>query len=314
MVGIQAHNVTTSIVEMPLAVCDAGTGMVLKVRASCSEKCCLQGGKVRIVDGHGVVVEETGLSGFDGTVNETDEFVVRAPIEPGEYRWTVMFAGQEMAGVWHEQNSAPFSLTVKAHAVSISVWDVPSQVAVGDGFSIKVGVKCSAGCSLAGHRIEIYDQQAERVVTATLSEAPWPSTIALHWVEVGLAAPGMENCYKWEARFSTADLELPHEQASRSFSLSTEPKPDYVVTIDVLDKQTQAPIKGALVALPPYRSYTDEAGVARIEVPRGSYTLRASKGIEYEALETTVRIARNLTMKVELLEVRPEGLFYAGPH
>jgi hypothetical protein len=186
---VQGHETSTSMVKAALLELDAGTDMALKVRVSCSSNCNLQGSKVRIVDDEGAAVKEIELVTFDGTGNETDEFVVKAPIEPGEYTWTAVFPAQEKEGVLHQESSTPFSFIVKPHATSMAVWDVPSPIVFTTKFKLKVGVKCSADCKLTDKNIEIYDQKGGKVATGKLGGVPWSATSALYWAEVNLKPP-----------------------------------------------------------------------------------------------------------------------------
>jgi len=78
-----------------------------------------------------------------------------------------------------------------------------------------------------------------------------------------------------------------------------------VVTVEVIEKDTRTPIKNAHVLLHPYRGYTDERGVAKLEVPKGNYELYVSKN-EYETFQTTVEVANDVAVKVELLVVPPD--------
>ena len=52
---------------------------------------------------------------------------------------------------------SPF--VVKAHEAALNAWDVPSAVVAGERFKFMVGVRCSAGCCLAGHGLAIFDQR-----------------------------------------------------------------------------------------------------------------------------------------------------------
>ena len=297
---VQAHETGTSMVKAALAELDAGADIALKVKVSCSSNCNLQGGKVRIADDQDAVVKEIELTDFDGTVNETDEFVVRAPIKPGGYTWTAVFPAQEKEGVLHEESSTPFSFIVKPHSTSMAVWDVPSPIAFNDKFKIKVGVKCSAECSLTGKKIEIYDHEGVKVATGTLGDVPWSGATALSCAEVGLKAPGTEGYYRWTVKFPEPDLELPHEGAAYPFAFVTARQPEHVVTVEVIDKHTKTPIKGAHVLLHPYRGYTDERGVARVRVPKGEYELYVSKD-DYKEFQTTIEVAGDVTVKAEMI-------------
>lgn len=297
---VQAHETSTSMVKAASAELYAGTDIALKVRVSCPSACDLRGKIVKIID-QDAVVQEIFLTEFYGTVNETDRLIVKAPTKPGEYTWTALFPAQEKEGVLHQESSAPFSFIVKPHhATSMAVWDVSSPIVFNAKFKLKVGVKCSAECRLTGKKVEIYDHEGAKVATGTLGDVPWSATGALYWAEVELEAPTVEGCYTWEAKFPEPELELPHEGASYTFVFGTARQPEHVVTVEVLDKDTNTPIKHADVLLHPYRDYTDERGMARLMVPKGEYELYVSKN-KYEIFQTTVKAASDVAVKAELL-------------
>ena len=128
---LKAYEVTTSLVQAPPDEVDGGTEVALKVRVSCSPACDLWGKMVRIVAPDGALAKEVALVSFDGTSNETNEFVVRAPLEPGEHTWTALLPAQAEDGVSHEESSTPFSFIVKPHAAAIKVWDGATLVGRG---------------------------------------------------------------------------------------------------------------------------------------------------------------------------------------
>jgi hypothetical protein len=311
-VKVQAHETSTSMVKAALAELNAGTDIALKVKVSCSLACDLRGKTVNIIaQDAAVVAKEIELTEFDGTGNETGEFVVQSPIEPGEYTWTAVFPAQEKEGVLHEESSAPFSFVVKPHATSIAVSGVPSPIALGDEFRIKVGVKCSAECELTGEEIEIYDHQGAKVATGTLGDVPWSGATALSGAEVELEAPSLEGRYRWTAKFPKPGLELAHEEASCTFAFGTARQPDHVVTIEVIDKDIKTPVKNAQVFLRPrlykgsaYRNCTDEGGMARVSVPTGDYQLYV-KGDGKDTFLPTVKVASDVTIKAELATKKP---------
>jgi len=303
---VEAHETTTSMAKAPLAEVHGSTDMALKVKVSCSSGCDLWGGTVKITAQDGAVAKEAVLVSFDGSANQTDEFMVKAPFEPGEYTWTALFPARERKGILHEESSAPFSFVVKQHATSAEVWDVPSPIAVGEEFRINVGVKCSAHCNLAGQGIEIYDHQGAKVATGALGDVPRPGTPALYWAEVDLKAPGIEGRHRWTVKFPEPDLELTHEEASCAFAFVTGRQPECVVTIQVVDKDTETPNENAQVRLRPrmyrgstYLTRTDEGGVARLKVPRGTYQLYVW-GDEYEKIVPSVKVDSDLTIKAAL--------------
>jgi hypothetical protein len=294
------------LAEEAVAEVRGSAEMALKAKVSCSSACDLWGQTVKVIAQDGTVVIETVLTSFDGTDNETDEFVVAAPFEPGEYTWTIVFPAQEKSGVLHEESSAPFSFIVTSHATSVEVWDVPSPIGLGDEFKIKVGVKCSSDCVLAGQKIEIYDHEGVEVATGTLGDDPLPDTTALYWAEVEIEAPDVEGRPRWTIKFPQPDLELPHEEASCLFTFVTARHPEHVVTVEVVDKDTKTPTANARVRLRPrvyrgstYLAHTGEDGVARLNVPRGVYQLYVW-GEQYEKMLPSVEVESDLTVEAEL--------------
>jgi hypothetical protein len=301
---LKAHQTSASLIKAAPAEVDAGTDMALKVRVSCPEKCGLQGSKVRIVDDEGVVVKETELTGFDETGNETDELAVKAPVKLGPHTWTAVFPAQEKEGVLHEESSVPISFIVKPHTTSMAVWDSPLPVVLDSRFKLKVGVRCSAECKLAGKEVEIYDQAGGKVGTGMLGDVPWRDTAGLYWVEVEAEAPGTEGFFEWEVEFPKPDMELPHEGTAYTFASRTVRSPDHVLTLEVIDREKKTLLESAAVSLhssgTTYRSLTDECGVAKLSVPKGGYELDVLK-LDYKVFETTVEVSGDAEIKVELM-------------
>jgi hypothetical protein len=210
-----------------------------------------------------------------------------------------VFPAQEKEGILHEETSAPVSFTVKPHPTSVAVWGVPSAIAAGDSFMIKVGIKCSSACQLTGKEFEIYDHTGARVATGTLGNDPWPGTSALYFAEVELEAPDAVGDYRWEARFPESDSEIPHEEDAHILGVKITSPPECLVTVEAIDKDKQTPIKGMHVLLHPYRAFTDEHGVAKVRVAKGEYKLFVS-GFNYIAFRTIVEVTGDVTTKAEL--------------
>ena len=301
----QAHETSISMVKAALAEVDAGADMALRARVSCSTACDLRGEMVKLITQDAVVAKEIELAELDETGNETDEFVVKAPIEPGEYTWTAMFPAQEKEGTHHEESSAPFSFVARPHITSMAVWNVLSPIVISAELRLKVGVKCSAECMLMGKDIGIYDHEGVRVATGTLGDVPWPGATALYWAEVESEAPGTEGRYRWTARFPKPDLELPHEGASYPFVFVTVGPPEHMVTVEVFDRDTKTPVEKANVLLHPYRGKTDDNGVAEVVVTKGEYELNVTKG-NYGVFQRTVSVDSDMTIKAEVWVVPPE--------
>src|SRR5207249_11575416 len=58
------------------------------------------------------------------------EFVMKAPVKPGEYAWLAVSPAVVKEGVSYIQASAPISFTVKPHTTFVVTWDTPSAVVI----------------------------------------------------------------------------------------------------------------------------------------------------------------------------------------
>lgn len=207
-------------------------------------------------------------------------------------------AAQEKGGDIHEEGAAS-SADVKPHATSMAVWDVASPVVVDTAFKLKVGVKCSAGCNLAGEEIEIYDHEGVKIATGTLGDVPYADRVDLYWAEVEVTAPATKGAYRWEAVLAQPRLETPHREASYKFGFSSAERPEHTVTVEVVDQETEAPVANARVMLRPYSSRTDESGMATLAAAGGEYKLDVTKE-KYDTFATTVTVTGDASIRVEL--------------
>jgi hypothetical protein len=301
MSGGSAHETTLSVVTTAPAEFDAGTDMALKVRVACSSACDLRGRTVRIL-AQGAAVKEMGveLTEFDGEATETAEFVVKAPAKAGEYTWSVRLPALKRKGFQHEQTSADFHFTVKAHQLITSVWGVPSPATTGEPFVVTIGAKCSAGCSLAGLPFEIRDNNDEQVATGKLWNEELAQTRGLFWAEQELVAPSEEGLYEWSARGIATDFKLPHEATAKQFPFFAARPPDHVATVEVVDTHLKTPLGNAFIFLDRRRASTDEKGIARIEVSAGTHVLQVARD-HYQPLEVTVEVTGDSTITAELI-------------
>ncbi len=196
------------------------------------------------------------------------------------------------------------------HPTSVAVWGVPSPVAAASRFTATVGVKCSAGCPLAGHLVVIRDETGRELGLGTLGTEPAAGTRALYAAAVALTAPPEPGVHAWTAAFPGGAAEPPaagataqpepapdpatepqptpaatpqpepaapprHEAATSTFSFRAVEPPEHAgtVTVTVVDGQTESPLANADVRLGLYRASTDAEGNARIEAPAGDYEL-----------------------------------------
>src|SRR5262249_37415990 len=152
--------------------------------------------------------------------NETDKFVIRAPLNAGGYTWLAVY----------EATSAPISISVKAHSTSIVVWDIPTAVVIGERFRAKVGIKWSSEGNLTNRVFETYDHKGRAVATGTLSGGQWPGT-ALYFAEIEVQAPAEEGLYTWSVKCLGSDAGLPHAEGSATFGVRAVSPAEYVVTV-----------------------------------------------------------------------------------
>lgn len=294
------HEVVVSIVKTTFIELETGTEIKLMIRLECSEFCDFRGKKIKLIDKN-AVEQEIEFTKFNGAESETDEFVVKTSIEPGEYTWTAIFPEQEEGGILHEEGSTSFSFIFNPHSISMAIWDIPVIVQLNTSFKVKVGIKCSAECNMASHKIEIYDQEGDKAATEKLSNVPWPGTSALYWTEVEVIAPDIEGNYTWQVKLPKLDKEASHLETSSSFGFKVVNPPECTVTVEVIDKDEKTPLKDASVILHPYRAKSDENGIARLEVAKGGYQLYVTGEDKYEILRASVQITDNLTIKAELI-------------
>ena len=270
------------VVDVSPEVVDAGSEMTLVAELLPATASDLRGQKLVIKDHAGAAVGSMELTG------EVVEFVVKAPATPGAYTWSAVYA----------QTSTPISFMVKSHTTSVVVWDIPSAIAAGETFRAKIGIKCSSECPFANRTFAIHDHEGKQVSTGTLSEERWPGT-SLYSAEVELGAPADVGLYTWNINCPQSDAGLPHDTGSTSFGIRVVRKPEYVVTVEAIDKETQTPLSGARIVMHPYRAVTDERGVAKLMVAKGEYKLFVSQ-TRYVTLGLPVEVTNDMTARAEL--------------
>ena len=284
-------------VEVSPSEVDAGADTTLQGKVSCSPPGDLRGKTLLIKDQDGASVKSIELTEFDGEVNETSEFVVKAPLRPGT--WVVVCPEDAAGGVSHEETSAPFSFTVRPHSTRVVVWDAPSAIECGKKFSIKFGVKCSSECRPDGWVLEVRDHDSKKLARSTLSDDAWPDTAALYYREVELTAPDAEGLYQWEARAPGAGPDIPHTECVATFSVRVVPTPECVLTVEAIDVENRTPVKGAKVVVHPYRAFTNERGLAAVSVPKGEYRVFVS-GKNYFPFRSDCEVTTDTTIRAEL--------------
>jgi len=281
--------------------------LALRVRARCELGCDLQGWPVEVLSPEGLVA--AGELRVDEGPDAEAELRPSAPLDPGEHDWRIALLGPVDDQVHY---TPPLRLRVrtKAHETSMAVWGIGAPLAVGSVLRLRVGVRCAAGCDLSSEPVEVRDDADRLVCDARLGADPWPGTDALYVAEVGPIVPDDPGTYEWRAAFPADSLRLPHLDASAGFSFRVVPAPDHTVTVRVVDRETSAPLPSVMVFFDTYRTFTDRDGVARLELPAGTYSLMLRKQ-GYVAPAETVGVAGNLALQVRLhrpQEVHPDEL------
>ena len=103
-----------------------------------------------------------------------------------------------------------------------------------------------------------------------------------------------------------SDVGIPHAEGSISFGVRVVSHPEFLVTVETVDKVSQTPLRGARVVMHPYKAVTDERGVAEVRVAKGAYKLFVSQ-TGYLTFGLSVEVTADMTARAELdLEPVPE--------
>ena len=294
---------TTCAVDVSPNIVDAGADMTLQAEVSCSPPCDLRGHALLVKDHAGADSRRVEITEFDGEANRTREFVMKVPVKPGEYAWLAVSPAVVKEGVSYIQASAPISFTVQPHTTLVVTWDTPSAVVIGERFRLKVGIKCSNQCDFSNIGFGIYDHTGAQVGRSALSGDRWPGTAGLYVAEVELEAPAHEGLYTWSVRGAGPDAGIPHTEGSISFGVRVVSRPEYRITVEAVDKDSQTPLSGARVVMHPYKAITDEHGIAELPVAKGTYTLFVSQ-TKYLTFGVPVEVTADMKTRAEL-ELEP---------
>ena len=236
----------------------------------------------------------------NGPIDTRDQVSLKlvSPRGEGEFTWKIVLPAQEIAGTLFGEAAVRFSFKTAQHKTSLAVWDVPTPVVAGEVIRFRVGAKCTAGCDLSGHRIEIVDEAAGLVASVDLGNAMLAETEGLYCAEVVAAAPRDHALVRWSAGFAARGLELPHSAASTEFTFMTTPPPQHKVCVTVVETETQAPVADAQVRLGVFRVATDASGTAHLVVPTGRQRLFVWEA-EHEIPEQFLDVDRDIEIVVE---------------
>lgn len=185
------------------------------------------------------------------------------------------------------------------HDLTLAVWGCASPLIVGDQSAIKVGVKCSLGCDLAGTEIELRGDTGGSVERGSLGATPWPGTAALYWTTLNFTAPSIDGSHVWTVAVPAVGASVHHE-ASSPFSFIASKPPEHRVTVKIARKDAGTAIDAVEVRAGVFRAATDLAGLATLDLPSGTYVLNAWKS-GYELASTTVEVAGDMQIALALV-------------
>jgi hypothetical protein len=289
---------TDELARIPIEI-DAATEMELTLRVACTPPRELRGVMVQFLDGDGKRVGQAELGEFDGDAYP-GELVLKAPQHAGVHTWTAVLPAHSGDQTEYEAETTQFSFRVKKHTATVLVWDVPPAVVAGEAFTFKVGVKCSAGCRLENWRYVVKDQTGIALTSGVLGSEPWNGTAAIYYAEVAARAPVETGLHQWTIGAPSTDAAgLPHQDGAAHLSVRSVSKPDYVVAVEAVDRATQTPIKGANVAMHPYRATTGADGVAHIHVSKGQYRVLIS-GPRHMPHQVDTEVTADTLIRAEL--------------
>jgi hypothetical protein len=166
-------------------------------------------------------------------------------------------------------------------------------------------MKCSCGCNLANRAFVVRDQDGSIVASGRLGEAIWPGTSALYFAEVRAVAPADISLHPWMVESAGWNSGIAHSPGSLGIPVGTVAAPDHEVTIEVVDRDSGAPLEGVNLIMHPYRTTTDRNGMARMKVVADHYLLHASglRRVPYrDHLDATRPVELRILMAVEQQE------------
>ena len=290
------HRIALSLPQpMPLQVA-AGVRLALTIHAACPHGCDLGGLPVHVAAADEILA--AGGLAAGAAAGAAVELQVRAPLQVGEHGWSVRAPRHASGGAVHEASSLPLRFRTIPHAASLAVWDVPSPTPAGSPLRVKVGVRCAAACTLAGHRVQVRDEAGARVGGGTLGETPWKGTSALYWTSVELPPPAAEGVYSRTAVLVVPDAGPPHEAAPATFTLRADREPAHRATVRVIDERTRAPLAAVEVRVGRYLASTDQHGVAQVALPPGAFEVGIRKN-GFRAAPVRVTVEGDIAVEIE---------------
>jgi hypothetical protein len=231
---------------------------------------------------------------------ETGPVALAAPVTAGVVGWSGVLLHHDAEGAEVVDAVMPFDLSVSAHPVAVTVWDVPSAVEAGANFLISVGLKCTCGCPSAGWGFAVQDADGRELGRGRVGTAPVPGTSGLCHATLTLNAPEIPSQQVWQVTaLPPPDQVLPHACSTVPLRIDARPAPEVILRIEAFDAETGAPVDRAKVVAHPYRTSTGPDGIAELTVPKGEYRIYVS-GKSYFATQTQKLVDMDHTIRAAL--------------
>lgn len=294
-----AHPITLSAHPPLPPEVEAGAVLAFAVQAACPRGCDLRGLPVEVAAGAGILAASK-LARPEGAARAAAAFEIAAPRQAGEHSWIVRCPRRAGAGAETAHAGSALALRFRTvpHACSLTAWGVPSPVPAGEALTVNVGLRCAAGCRLAGARVALLDGAGQAAGAGILGEAPWPGTAALYWTDIAARAPAAAGVQTWTAVLLDAGTELPHAAAPAAFGFRTGPFCEHRAVVRVIEAASRRPVAGVEVRVGPYSASTAADGRAAVAIPKGAFDVSIRKG-GLAARPVAVTVEGDLALDIE---------------
>lgn len=258
-------------IELIPDVLDTGAVTDVRVILTGERARALAGRTLDVLDGAGAVSTQLTLLPNDGG-SAIGICKLHAPDDPGRAVWTAHLPEGEDDGV----TAFELAFDVRAHSLSLTLWNVPLAVERGARFSLRAGLRCSAGCDMSGQRIVFHSEDGGPIVSVKTREMPKEGTEAVYWTEIDLEAPSIDGKAVWEVIGKAEGLAYCHTEARTQIAINVVSPAEHKISVCAIDAETSAPIARAKVVAHPFRTFTDAEGRAELRLPSGRRKLFVS--------------------------------------
>ena len=282
-------------VETSPAEIQPGSEIVMTAYVASDQASALFHAAVLFRDADGAEIGRARLVDAPGGALRSEPVERVAPDDPGVHAFVAVIEDRDGEVLGEHA----FTVTVAAHPIALTLWDVPPVVTEGAPFRVTLGLKCPCGCDARGWAWQITDATGAELAQGTTGTEPWTGTKGLFHSTVDLTAPAASGNHAWTVTALVPDHPVPHAARSQPLHLQVRPVPEVTLTIVAVDAATGAPVPRARVVAHPYRATTDAEGQATLRVPKGRYTVFVS-GPPYFAYKSMGEITQDMTLTADM--------------